>query len=179
MQPIFIATDFFKYFAFKDPNWDYKTRPINFDSDLALADKPTNLPVNATDPDLRKFAARGGKMILDGGWNDSGVPPDEVVAYHDNVVAKTGAKTTHEAVRLYMVPGMNHCGGGEGTDRFDLFPVLQQWVEDKQAPGAIIASRVEDGKTVRTRPLCAYPEVAVYKRSGGSDAAANFVCKKL
>jgi feruloyl esterase len=98
--PIFIATDFFKYFVFKDPNWDYKTRPINFDSDLALADKPANLPVNAIDPDIKKFAARGGKMILWGGWNDAGVPPLEVVNYYNNVVKTIGAKTAMSAVRL-------------------------------------------------------------------------------
>src|ERR1700691_4866300 len=84
--PISIATDFMKYFALKDPNWDYKTRPINFDSDVALADQPANLPVNAIDPDIKKFVAHGGKMMLWGGWNDSGVPPLEVVNYYHNVV---------------------------------------------------------------------------------------------
>ena len=84
--PISITTDFIKYFVCKDPNWDYKTRPINFDSDVALADKPDNLPVNAIDPDIKKFAARGGKMMLWGGWNDAGVPPLEVVNYYNNVV---------------------------------------------------------------------------------------------
>ena len=176
--PISIATDFMKYFALKDPNWDYKTRPINFDSDVALADKPANQPVNAIDPNIKKFVARGGKMILSAGWNDAGVPPLEVVNYYNNVVKTIGAKSAMSAVRLYMVPGMGHCGGGEGTDQFDLFPALQQWVEQKQPPANLIASRVENGKQVRTRPLCAYPEIATYKGSGSTDDAANFVCKK-
>ncbi len=176
--PISIATDFFKYFVFKDPNWDYKTRPINFDSDVALADEPANQPVNAIDPDIKKFVARGGKMMLDGGWNDAGVPPLEVVNYYNNVLKTIGTKTAMSAVRLYMVPGMGHCGGGEGTDHFDLFPALQTWVEQKQAPGEIIASRIENGREVRTRPLCEYPEIANYKGSGSTDDAANFVCKK-
>jgi feruloyl esterase len=176
--PIFIATDFFKYFVFKDPAWDYKTRPINFDSDVALADKPANLPVNAADPDIKKFVARGGKMMLWGGWNDAGVPPLEVVNYYNNVLKTIGAKPAMSAVRLYMLPGVGHCGGGEGTDHFDLFPALQQWVEQKQAPANLIASRIENGKEVRTRPLCAYPEIATYKGSGSTDDAANFVCKK-
>jgi feruloyl esterase len=176
--PIFIATDFFKYFVFKDPAWDYKTPPINFDSDVALADKPANLPVNATDPDIKKFVARGGKMMLWGGWNDAGVPPLEVVNYYDDVAKTIGAKPAMSAVRLYMVPGVGHCGGGEGTDHFDLFPALQQWVEQKQAPDGLVASRIENGKEVRTRPLCAYPEIATYKGSGSTDDAANFVCKK-
>lgn len=79
---------------------------------------------------------------------------------------------------LYMVPGMGHCGGGEGTDHFDLFPALQTWVEHNKAPGQIIASRIEDGRTIRTRPLCAYPEIATYKGSGSTDDAASFTCKK-
>jgi tannase/feruloyl esterase len=175
--PISITTDFMKYFVLKDPNWDYKTRPINFDSDVAVADKPENQPVNAIDPDIRKFVARGGKMMLWGGWNDAGVPPLEVVNYYNNVVKTIGAKPAMSAVRLYMVPGVGHCGGGEGTDHFDLFPALQQWVEQKQAPANLVASRIENGKEVRTRPLCAYPEIATYK-GGDPNEAANFACKK-
>jgi feruloyl esterase len=176
--PISIAADFFKYFVYKDPAWDYKTHPVNFDSDVALADKLANLPVNAMDPDIKKFAARGGKMMLHGGWNDAGVPPLEAVNYYNSVVKTIGAKTALSAVRLYMVPGMGHCGGGEGTDHFDLFPALQQWVEQKQAPGELVAARIENGKEVRTRPLCTYPEIASYKGSGSRDDASNFVCKK-
>jgi feruloyl esterase len=93
-------------------------------------------------------------------------------------VKTIGAKPAMSAVRLYMVPGVGHCGGGEGTDHFDLFPALQQWVEEKKAPSDLVASRVENGKEVRTRPLCAYPEIATYKGSGNTDDAANFACKK-
>jgi feruloyl esterase len=176
--PLGIPVDFFRYYVFKDANWDYKTRPVNFDSDVALADQPANQPVNAIDPDIKKFVARGGKMLLWGGWNDAGVPPLEVVNYYNNVTKTIGASPSLSAVRLYMVPGVGHCGGGEGTDHFDLFPALQTWVEQKQAPGQIVAARIEDGKQVRTRPLCAYPEIATYKGSGSTDDAANFTCKK-
>jgi feruloyl esterase len=176
--PLLFDTDFFKYFVFKDPNWDYKTRPINFDSDLALSDTPANLPVNASDPDIGRFAARGGKMILYGGWNDADVPPFEAVSYYNNVVKTIGTRTAMSAVRLYMVPGMGHCAGGEGTDHFDLFPVLQQWVEQKRAPRDIVASRIANGREIRTRPLCQYPEIATYKGRGSTDDAANFVCRK-
>jgi hypothetical protein len=82
--------------------------------------------------------------MLSEGWNDAGVPPVEVVNY-------------------YMVPGTGHCGGGEGTDHFDLFAVLQQWAEQKQAPGDVVASRIENCKEIRTRTRCAYPEIASYK----------------
>ena len=96
--PLGIPVDFFRYYVFKDASWDYKTRPINFDSDVALADKPANQPVNAIDPDIKKFVARGGKMILWGGWNDAGVPPLEVVNYYNNVVKTIGAKPAMSAV---------------------------------------------------------------------------------
>jgi feruloyl esterase len=76
-----------------------------------------------------------------------------------------------------MVPGMAHCGGGEGTSSFDTISALEQWVEKKQAPESLMASRIRDGRTDRTRPLCPYPQVASYKGSGSTDEAASFVCK--
>jgi feruloyl esterase len=88
-----------------------------------------------------------------------------------------GASKVHENFRLFMVPGMNHCGGGLGTDQFDMLTALENWVEKKQAPASIPASRVANGQTVRTRPLCPYPQVATYKGSGSTDDAASFTCK--
>ena len=80
-------------------------------------------------------------------------------------------------MRLYMVPGMLHCRGGEGTDNFDLESAIEDWVEKGKAPEQIIASRVTNGKVERTRPLCPYPQSAVYKGTGSTDDAANFTCK--
>jgi feruloyl esterase len=77
-----------------------------------------------------------------------------------------------------MVPGMNHCQGGDGTDQFDMLTALENWVEKKQAPASIPASRAAGGQTVRTRPLCPYPQTAIYKGSGSTDDAANFTCKQ-
>ncbi len=88
-----------------------------------------------------------------------------------------GAGKVMDSYRLFMVPGMNHCGGGPGTTTFDMLAALEQWVEKKQAPSQIPASRVVEGKVERTRPLCPYPQVATYKGSGSTDDAANFVCK--
>ena len=88
-----------------------------------------------------------------------------------------GASKVKENARLFMVPGMNHCGGGVGTATFDMLAALEQWVENGKAPDQIPASHVTNGKTERTRPLCAYPQVATYKGSGSTDDAANFVCK--
>jgi feruloyl esterase len=72
---------------------------------------------------------------------------------------------------------MNHCGGGTGTDQFDMLAALENWVEKKETPAQVPASRVANGQTVRTRPLCPYPQVATYKGTGSTDEAANFMCK--
>jgi len=87
-----------------------------------------------------------------------------------------GAKAGDD-MRLFMVPGMGHCRGGDGTDEFDAVKALEQWVEKSKAPERIEASRVRNGKVDRTRPLCAYPKVAVYSGTGSSDESANFSCK--
>jgi len=79
--------------------------------------------------------------------------------------------------RLFMVPGMGHCGGGDGTATFDMLAALEQWVEKSTAPAQIPASRVVDGRADRTRPLCPYPQVASYKGTGSTDEASSFVCK--
>jgi feruloyl esterase len=88
-----------------------------------------------------------------------------------------GAAKVQGAYRLFMVPGMAHCGGGEGPNQFDMLGALEQWVEKGKAPESVIAARVKDGKAERTRPLCPYPQTAVYRGSGSTDEAVNFVCK--
>ncbi len=175
--PVSISSDFFKYFAFKDPNWDPMKRPVNFDTDVALADTPENTVINANDPDIGKFVERGGKLIIYGGWNDAGIPPRLAVDYYKSVVDTLGARAVKDSMRLFMVPGMGHCNGGDGTDAFDMQAAIERWVEQGKAPDRIEASRVRDGKTDRTRPLCPYPQVASYKGSGSTDESSNFVCK--
>ena len=171
------GNEFFKYFVFRDPSYDYVAHPINYDSHVALVDRPEIQVVNAIDPDLRQYVQRGGKLIMYKGWNDAGVPPGQPVDYFNRVLKKVGAKAVADGVRLYMVPGMNMCSGGDGADTFDWFATMRTWVEQKRVPADLVASRVVDGKTVRTRPLCAYPQVATYKGSGNTDEAANFVCR--
>ncbi len=93
------------------------------------------------------------------------------------MLANTSVKNVRDAVRLFMVPGMGHCGGGEGPNTFDMLSALDQWVRSGKAPDQIPASRLKDGVVERTRPLCPYPQIATYKGSGSTDDAANFVCK--
>ena len=122
--------------------------------------------------------ARGGKLLIYHGWSDPGIPPRNAINYYQSVLAATpDKKAAGESVRAFMVPGMGHCGGGEGTSTFDMVAAVDRWVDTRIAPAQIPASRVVDGQVVRRRPLCAYPQTAVYKGTGSTDEATNFSCK--
>jgi feruloyl esterase len=131
--------------------------------------------IDANDPDLSAFRRHGGKLLMYYGWADPQLNPRMGVEYYEEVVDKMGPDTKDFA-RLFMVPGMFHCGGGIGTSVFDAATPLVNWVEAAQAPQRIEASRVVSGKVIRTRPLCAYPQVARYKDGGSIDESANFIC---
>ncbi len=175
-QPFGVGLDLFKYMVFNNPDWDYKT--FNFDSDFTAAQKADEA-LDALDPDIRAFLARGGKIIQYHGWSDPQISPRSSVEYYNSVLEKLGgASKVNDSYRLFMIPGMAHCGGGEATSSFDMMAALEQWVEAKKAPDQIAASRIRDGKVDRTRPLCPYPQVAKYKGSGSVDDAANFSCQR-
>jgi feruloyl esterase len=145
---------------------------------MALVDGIEKGNINAMDPNLKPFLSRGGKLIQYHGWADQQIPPGTSPEYYASVTrALGGADKVNSGYRLFMVPGMGHCGGGDGTATFDMLAALEQWVEKGAAPDQIPASRVVDGRADRTRPLCQYPQVASYKGSGNTDDASNFVCK--
>lgn len=167
--------DQYRYVVYKDANWDWRT--FDFDKGVAKGDEPENLIMNATDPNLSAFFAHDGKLLLYHGWSDANVPPLNTIKYYNSVVdTMGGAQKVANNIRLFMEPGMGHCGGGEGPNVFDKVSPLDQWVEQKKAPDSIIASHTTGGKADRTRPLCPYPQVAKYKGSGSIDEAANFSC---
>src|SRR6185436_19562537 len=140
------------YVVFENPNWDY--RSLNFDGDIARTDKVAGATLNALDPNLKTFIGHGGKLIQYHGWSDPQIAPGFSVSYYQSVLeAMGGASKVQGSLRLFMVPGMAHCGGGEGTSRFDMLDALEQWVEKGEAPARIPAARVKDGKEDRTRPL--------------------------
>ena len=176
-SPIGIATGVLRDAILKDPAWDYRTSPIDFDRHVALADRSDIARVNASNPDISAYVRRGGKLILSGGWNNALVPAGAVLEYYQRVEAAIGRANTDRAVRLYMVPGMIECNGGPGTDTFDMLAVMRRWVERDLAPREVLASRVERGKVVRTRPLCPYPQAATYRGRGSTDDAASFSCR--
>jgi feruloyl esterase len=170
-----VAINTYKYWIFKDPNWDYKT--LNFDKDIDYAYKQDNGLNSANNPDLRPFFNRKGKLIMYHGWSDQIVPPQHSVAYYNSVIEKVGSQA-RDSIHLFMAPGMEHCRGGVGPNEFDYVTALEQWVEQGNAPAQMIAShKGADGKVDRTRPICAYPTQAKYKGSGSLDDAANFTCQ--
>jgi feruloyl esterase len=186
------GTQFYKNMVFDNPAWDYHT--FDPDRDTQTADEKSAPVLNATDADLTRFRARGGKLILYHGWSDAAIAPRNAINYYDSVLAKMGAKEAGTFVRLFMVPGMQHCGGGAGPNDFGQLSVgrdpehsvnaaVERWVEQGIAPEQVIATKHasdSDQKSaiVRTRPLCAYPLVARYKGSGSTDDAGNFTCGK-
>ncbi len=175
-EPFSAATDQFRYVVFKNPAWDWHT--LNLDSDVALADKIDNDTINAADPNLKAFLAHGGKLLMYHGWADPGVPPLASVNYYKTAVDTMGGEAKMaDSIRLFMVPGMGHCGGGEGPNKFDMMSPMAAWREDSRAPERVIASHSSAGKVDRTRPLCAYPQIAKYKGTGSIDDAGNFVCE--
>lgn len=175
-QPMSYAIDIYRYFAFNDPKWDYLT--FNPDTDLPKAEKAIGGTMNSIDPNLKPFIGRGGKLLQYHGWSDNGIPAESSVNYYKSVLeAMGGTAKVKDSYRLFMVPGMFHCGGGDGTSTFDMVAALDQWVVNRKAPDQISASRVRNGVVDRTRPLCPYPQVAVYTGSGSIDEAANFSCK--
>jgi hypothetical protein len=177
--------------VYSDAAWDYRT--FDVDRDARVAVERTGHILNSADPDLGRFQARGGKLILYHGWSDAAIPAQHVVNYYESVLQKLGARSTGGFVRLYMVPGMQHCGGGSGANVFgqgsvgvgdphsNIAAALERWVEQGVAPNEIIATRYKTGANpasgvVRTRPLCPYPQVARYKGTGSTDEAASFEC---
>jgi feruloyl esterase len=173
--PLSLANDLYAQLVFEDEDWDYRT--FEAGRDIPYAVERIGPLMNSVDADLTRFASLGGKLLLYHGWNDPGIPAGSTVSYYESVVDVTGRELAAQSVRLFMVPGMNHCGGGVGTDRFDAMAALDLWVRTGQAPALIEAARMEDGRVVRTRPLCPYPEVATYVGEGSTDDSQNFYCR--
>jgi hypothetical protein len=178
---------YFSNMVYENRDWDDKT--FNIDSGLKSAEEKTASALNAMDPDLKPFQARGGKLIIYHGWNDPAIPALNTVNYYENVVAKLGQHDVDSFVRVYMVPGMQHCDDGPGADSFgqvgklnfddpqrSVSAALVRWVENSAAPSTIIATKYAGVQATMTRPLCQYPQSAKYKGSGDSSDAANFLC---
>jgi|RhiMethySRZTD1v2_1073278.scaffolds.fasta_scaffold01724_12 tannase/feruloyl esterase len=179
LNPLF--TDMVRYVGRQDPKWDPMT--FNLETDLALAMKNAAF-VEATNPDLSKFKARGGKLLLYHGWADPGPAPENTINYYEAVHKKLGGKQD-DWMRLFLMPGVGHCGGGVGPDQADFLGALERWREKGEAPAQIVATRpagrgapppAASAPATMSRPLCPFPQVARHKGSGSTDEAANFAC---
>lgn len=181
---------YFSNIVYEKADWNYKTTTV--DEGVKAADEKTASILNATDSNLAAFKARGGKLILYHGWNDAAISALNTINYYESVKSVMGGAEADAFSRLYMVPGLQHCGGGPGANTFgqggagakdaqhNMELALEQWVEKGIVPSAIVAAKFVDddpSKGVKfTRPLCPYPQTAQYKGSGDTNDAANFAC---
>jgi feruloyl esterase len=186
--PFPIPISFYRWVVLADSQWNWKTfdarRPADY-ATLQRADSQYAPLLSAIDPDLGRFRQRGGKLIQYHGWNDQLIAAENSIAYYESVLARSGrdkARALHdvqEFYRLYMVPGVYHCGGGTGPNVFDLQTALERWVEQKEAPEAILATHSTNRVVDRSRPLCPYPKTAAYKGSGDTNDAVSFECRDV
>jgi feruloyl esterase len=180
-----IGTNYFRNVVAKDANWN----PAEFDvdRDLARAEAVDNGAAKAMDPDLSEFVGRGGKLITYHGTTDGLIPYGNSVSYHEAVVEEIGERRAEDSVNLYLVPGMDHCSGGEGAFAIDWLTPLEGWVERGEKPGALMASHPAAAPAAPgaaptpasapfTRPVCPYPQVPTYRGNGDVSDAASFDC---
>jgi feruloyl esterase len=179
-NPFPIPLSHYKWLVFAIPDWDWKTfdfsDPDDYQAHVKAEAKFAPL-LNATNPDLRAFRERGGKLLQYHGWNDQLISPQNSIDYYESVLSFFGrGGDVPNFYRLFMAPGMAHCSGGTGPNTFDMQTALERWVETGVPPDRVIATRAVNGVVDRLRPLCPYPQVAVYNGSGDSNDAANFTC---
>ena len=183
---------YFSDMVYDNTDWSFKS--FTLASGMQTAKEKTSAALDATNPDLSAFHAHGGKLILYHGWDDPAIPALNTVNFYGNVVAKMGRANVDSFVRLYMLPGVQHCGGGPGPDAFgqsassaaddpehNVRIALENWVEKGTAPETLIASKTAEGNppggSTITRPLCPYPQTTKYKGRGDVNKAENFVCE--
>jgi len=159
-------------FVYHDPDWTY----VNFDFGAYAQDSAAAAEtLNATNPDLSAFRARGGKMLLYSGWSDTAQSGLAMIGYYEDILAHD--ETAHDDVRLFMMPGVEHCFGGPGPSWVNFLTEIDKWAETGDAPSEITAYWLnEQFQPTGARPVCAYPNVAKYDGRGAPRDAASFSC---
>jgi feruloyl esterase len=163
-----------KYFIYNDPDWTYKN--YNFETFHKDSERVAET-LNATNPDLSAFRKRGGKVILYSGWSDNAQPGEAMIGYYEDIL--THDKTAAEDVRLFMMPGVEHCFGGPGPSWVNFLAEIDQWIESGKAPDQITAYWLDKKMQPNgSRSVCAYPNVAKYDGKGDTRDVASFSCVK-
>jgi feruloyl esterase len=163
------GTEIFKYLVFQDPDWDYsKYDYSNFFEETRYA----SAYLDATSADYSEFKKRRGKMIIYHGWNDPALSAYATIEHYKKVMKKD--PDVKDYIRLFLLPGVLHCGGGPGPDRADWVGLIRDWVENGNAPDRIIMSKVKNGEVIMTRPVFPYPRKAVYKGQGDPNMESSF-----
>jgi feruloyl esterase len=167
------GTEWYKYVVFNNPEWDYSTYDFsNFFNDT----KYSSANFNATSTDYSAFNARGGKMIIYHGWNDPALSANASIKYYEDV--RKAEPSVDNFLKLFLLPGVNHCGGGPGPSQVDWIEIIRDWVEKGNAPERIKLSKSENGEVILTRPVYPYPRIAVYDGSGDPNVESSFIEKK-
>jgi hypothetical protein len=169
------AQTFFRYLGLGKADPSHDVRRFDIDKDLARLAEIRQL-MNADNPDLSQFRSRGGKLLVYHGWADPALTPLMSVDYYEQAQKANGTETG-DFFRLFMVPGMFHCRGGIGVDRIDGLSTIINWVEGGKAPDTIVATQMQDGKQVRSRLLCPYPQIARLSGNANADEAESFACQ--
>lgn len=171
-----VAEQYLRYLTFeKSPGpLAYDPLKFNFDRDPPKLKRARSV-YDVTNADLRRFKARGGKVLMWHGWADSGIPAYSSIDYYLRVLKLVGSREgTESFFRLFFLPGVTHCGGGDGADQLDALAILDAWVEQGKAPDMITTTKTEKGSVTRTRPVYPYPKVAKYSGSGDVNDPANW-----
>jgi Tannase and feruloyl esterase len=178
--PFFITIEWFRYWLSQNPAFDWKTvTPEGYELYWDQSLEEFGALIGTDNPDLSTFRKRGGKIIMWHGWADQLIYPQGTIDYFERVQEELGESRTRKFLRLFMAPGVAHCGGGTGPPPSGQFEALVRWVEKGDAPETLDAIRTDANDNVlRSRPLCPYPLVARYKGKGSTDDAANFRCSK-
>jgi feruloyl esterase len=170
------ALSYLRYLA--DPNHavpDYQLTDLTFSVRSFWKVVQSSSYMSAMDPDLTAYQRSGGKLLLWHGWGDQHISPQSTLAYYSALRQTLGGPTVDRFAKLYLFPGMAHCGGGEGPNTFDILTPVMAWVESGATPSRIVAANVVNGSVTRTRPVYPYPTVARYDGTGSINDAANFV----
>jgi feruloyl esterase len=191
------ALEFYRYLVYDNPRWNLDQ--FEFVRDRDAMRRRLGPIMDTTNPDLTAFKARGGKLILYHGWNDPALPPGVTSDYYELVQQRMGREQTADFVRLYMVPGMQHCFGGPGPNvigqippggkadpRHSISAALERWVENASAPADLVAAKYENDlkaliapqstRPLRTGLICPYPQIARWNGQGSTDSAESFTC---